>query len=527
MSLNSYLQPTGKTPNSDGTGYVAMKDYKHAARIFTDANFRLSPKYGFLFYVEFDFNPLITSVSNRSAQELGMIVKSVSLPKYTIDTKTHNAYNRVNISQQKIKYDPITITFHDDQSDNVRNFWYDYYSFFYRDSDYADATYQGISKYQSRPSFDWGYSPRPTVGYNNSQAYQQYQYIQGIRIYSLYQKNFSEYQLVNPIISGFSHGEHNNSDNQGLVQHQMSIQFETVKYLTGYVTNNTVGGFVDLHYDNTPSPIAPNGGTGLVDNGNGGAEQATDAVTDLAYSNPLTQLGFVNQTKVQVNSKGLAGSSFGVGYNGGTILAAGAGNGGGFNIPSLGSLSSGLTPAMMVQQQLSSAAANLAGTVVSNAANGVIGGIAKGLGPNGTAIVGGIASAIANPTAAIQAVENLAINYAVQKVTGWVINTTTPIISGWSDKIASTVGGWTNSLSTTAGDAYTSLAQSSNYLAATTLPVDVQYSMGVGFYGTSGLSAAGQTDIIKADWLSQGGAADFTGTISGGYTLDAFSSGYF
>ena len=435
MSLNSVLTPTGKTPGMGGVGYESLKDYQHAARIFTDDNFRLSPKYDFLFYVEFDFNPLITNVSSRAAQELGMIVKTVSLPKYTIEHKVHNAYNRVNITQHKIKYDPVQITFHDDQADNVRNFWYDYYSFFFRDSDYADATYQGISKYQSRPTFDWGYSPRPTVGYNQSQLYQPYQYIQGIRIYSLYQKNFSEYQLVNPTITSFGHGEHRNGQN-GLVEHSMSIQFETVKYLTGYVTPNTVGGFIDLHYDSKPSPITPAGGADLVDNGAGGVVHASDTVVDLAYANPLTQLGFINSYQVQVNNLGLSGQKAAGSYNSSTLLSSSSGTGGaGFSIPTLGSLSQGATGSALLSQQLNSAAAALAGTVVSNAANGVIGAVAKGLGPQGTAIVGGIAQAIINPKAALAAVENMAINWAVQKASQAVVNFTQPYIDGAAKNI--------------------------------------------------------------------------------------------
>ena len=519
MSLNSILSPTGKTPGPDGVGFETLRDYRHAARIFTDDNFRLSPKYDFLFYVEFDFNPLITNVSNRAAQELGMIVKTVSLPKYTIEHKVHNAYNRVNISQHKIKYDPVQITFHDDQADNVRDFWYDYYSFFYRDSDYADATYQGINKYQSRPTFDWGYSPRPTVGYNNNQVYQPYQYIQGIRIYSLYQKNFSEYQLVNPTITSFSHGEHRNGNN-GVVEHQMSITFETVKYLTGYVTNNTVGGFIDLHYDNTPSPIAPVGGTDLVDNGAGGIARATDTVVDLAYANPLTQLGFVNQTRVQVNNTGLAGIQAAGSYNVATIGASGAGAGGGFNIPTLGSLSQGMTGSAVLSQQLSAATANLAGTVVGNAANGVIGGISRGLGANGTAIVGGIAAAIVNPKAALQAVENLAVTYVTQKITEGVVKFTQPYINQASQWIEGKVSGITDSISKGAGDIANSLSQSTNSLLAQSLPIDTQYSLGVGFYGSAGLSASGQDSIINASF------ADYQ---AGGGTLSLaqFSNGFF
>ena len=112
---------------------------------------------------------------------------------------------------------------------------------------------------------------------------QPYQYIQGIRIYSLYQQQFSEYQLVNPTITSFKHGDHAQGSEGGLLQHEMSVQFETVKYLTGSVTKNTVGGFIDLHYDNTPTPLVNNpGDVNLVDNGIGGSTNAPQNTTDLA-----------------------------------------------------------------------------------------------------------------------------------------------------------------------------------------------------------------------------------------------------
>ena len=426
MSINSYLHPSQTSYDINGTrGTVTLRDYRHAARIFTDSNFRLSPKYNFLFYVEFDFNPLITNVSNRAARELGMIVKSAGLPKYQIDTKIHNAYNRKNIVQNKITYDPIQIVFHDDQADNVRNFWYDYYSFFFRDSDYADVTYQGVHKYQSRPSFDWGYSPRPTVGYNNSNSNQPYQYIQAIRIYSLYQKNFSEYTLVNPLITSFKHGDHVNGETN-MLEHQMIVNYETVKYRTGYVTVNNVAGFVDLHYDNTTSPIAPDGGPNLVDNGMGGATPAPDQITDLAGVAPLisrdinlfsgTLLG-LNQGSFALTS-GIAGSNFGGGF------------GGGYSIPGLGSLTAGVSSGAITGQQIAAATAGLAGSAVSTLAGGVVQGITQGLGPQGTAIASLAIQAIANPSAALQTVQNMAIKFAIGAASE-VINNYTAQAAGW------------------------------------------------------------------------------------------------
>lgn len=439
MSINRYLTP------ADGT---TVRDYRHAARIFVDDNFRLSPKYGFLFYVEFVFNPDISLVSNDSRRELGMIVKTCSLPKFSIDTKTHNAYNRKNIVQNKINYDPISITFHDDQADNVRNFWYDYYSFFFRDPDYADATYNAAHKYQSRSSFDWGYTPRPTV----NSGVQPYQYIQSIKIYSLFQKNFSEYQLINPTITSFRHGDHANGESN-LLEHQMTVQFETVKYLTGYTTSNTAGGYVDLHYDTAASPIAPADGTDLVDNGMGGYSNAPQTVTDMASSTILVK-GDIGISLAPINTN--IGSSFSSAFASATSFAAsGAGtNYGGFVVPTLGSLTQGVTSSAILAQQARASAVGLAGTIANNAANGVIGGLTAGLGQNGGAIVNLVAAAIQNPQALVATATNMAAAYAMQEVgskvsslaqggidelSGWIKTgvgeLTTDIANAWSDLI--------------------------------------------------------------------------------------------
>lgn len=427
MSINKYLTPSDGNP--------ALRDYRHAARIFTDDNFRLSPKYGFLFYVEFDFNPLITNISNTAAQELGMIVKSCTLPKFTIDTKTHNAYNRKNIVQNRIQYDPVNIAFHDDQADNVRNFWYDYYSFFFRDPDYADATYNSPHKYSTRPSFDWGYSPRPTVGYNNSNSAQPYQYIQAIRIYSLYQKNFSEYQLINPTITSFKHGDHANSEGTSLLGHEMTVQFETVKYLTGYTTSNTAGGYVDLHYDSTPSPLAPADGVDLVDNGQGGYSRASDTIVDLATQTPSFGR---DMTATALNPYG---SSFGSAFGVSTFFSAAGGvNIGGFAVPGLGSTVQGVPGTNVLGQQLQAFAVNQAGAAVSSAANGIIGGIAAGLGTNGGAIVNLAAMAIQNPQGLWNTATNMAATYAMQQVSATAneyLQEGIDEVSGWiKDEVA-------------------------------------------------------------------------------------------
>lgn len=237
-----------------------FRDYKHASKIFVDGNYRLSPKYGFLFHVAFDLAN--NSRLGPSEQlEMGLMVKQVNLPKFSVDTKTYNAYNRPNIIQTKIKYDPVSITFHDDSADIVRDFWYDYMSLYYRDSDYTLNVYQSNHKYAPRLKQDWGYK----VSRYNTPSGQPERMLNAIRIYSLHQKRFTEYVLVNPTITGFQHGEHQTGSNDTMA-HTMTVTYETVLYNYGYIAPDSNTNFATLHYDNYPSPLnAPTANMNVVD----------------------------------------------------------------------------------------------------------------------------------------------------------------------------------------------------------------------------------------------------------------------
>ena len=265
-----------------------IRDFKHASRLYVDNNYALSPKYDWLYHVYFDLNPTLTKVDRDKVLEAGMLVKGVDLPKFSIDTKTFNNYNRPEVVQTKVKYDTIQITFHDDQSDVVRGFWFDYFNHYYRDMDasYSDSAGTVHASYHAKNQYrlgqrdiynNFGYTPRSDSGVNGAQ------YIQAIRIYSLHQKKFSEYTLVNPMITQFSHGNHQASGNGGL-EHSMTIAYTTMLYASGYVTKDTVKGFADLHYDKAPSPLTAAGGGTNSFLGPGGIVSALDAFVQ----NPVT-----------------------------------------------------------------------------------------------------------------------------------------------------------------------------------------------------------------------------------------------
>lgn len=247
-----------------------LYNYAHATTLFTGGPSlprRLDPKATWLFQVRFELNPSISRVgqldTSLSLLEAGMLVTSVSLPKLTVENKTYNAYNRVNLVQSKIKYDPVTITFHDDHSNVVLDLWKDYYAYYYRDGDYGSGNSDALGevysyqhKYIPRQQTDWGYTLRTREDQGPSSLSSQF--IKAIRIYSLSQGKFTEYILVNPMITSFQHGEHDVSEGQTLMKHTMTVNYETVLYYQGDASPITISGFGEPpHYAAYESYIKP------------------------------------------------------------------------------------------------------------------------------------------------------------------------------------------------------------------------------------------------------------------------------
>jgi hypothetical protein len=261
----------------------SVKTYQHATRIFVDSNMLRSPKYAFLFYVVFDYDDSLNGLATPASRgvQIGALCKSAQLPKFTIETQTNNAYNRQNITQKRIKYDPINLKFHDDSDDIIREFWYDYMSFYYRDSDYQTPIYNQDHKYADRQKDAWGYGLRTQQ--DGLQPKVNYRPLKAIRIYSFYRKRFSEYMLINPTISSFRHGEHT-SEGSGLMEHEMTVQYEAVKYAVGYVSPDTFGNSMLLLYDLTPSALSAGSTRSIF--GAGGLVQTIDnTFQDLANGN--------------------------------------------------------------------------------------------------------------------------------------------------------------------------------------------------------------------------------------------------
>jgi len=271
---------------------IYLRDYKHASLIFRSNNYQNAPKLKFLFHTFFDINPEAFQGFNRrgvgpidAASNFGVLVKEVKLPIYTVETSTMNQYNRKRIVQTRLRYDPIDITFHDDNGDQINQLWEAYYTYYYYDALNPNVQFggsrgsqgSGPNNYNQRNIYNesitndsnWGFNGDSTTG---SQV--KVPFFKNITVFGFNQKNFTAYTLVNPIITNFTHDTYNYSEGGGTMQNRMTIAYETALYnygaLDGENPSEIVARFAEEgSYDRELSPIAEAGSNSL-NLGNGG-----------------------------------------------------------------------------------------------------------------------------------------------------------------------------------------------------------------------------------------------------------------
>jgi hypothetical protein len=189
----------------------------------------------------------------------------------------------------------------------IRNLWYNYYTYYYKDSTYGYDNipnqsgtsgrnalmqngfgYGTSDTYSGRQNTDWGFigegftdtSVGTASGNNNGKP----RFFNDITIYGLSQKRYASYTLINPIITDWKSDQYDYSQGAGTMAHTLTIAYETVKYYNGAIGGATPSGpakgFADpAHYDTTKSSLSRAGGTnsvfgqgGLIDSIAGGVE---------------------------------------------------------------------------------------------------------------------------------------------------------------------------------------------------------------------------------------------------------------
>jgi hypothetical protein len=310
-----------------------LRDYQHASRVFTTNAYELKPRFKFLFHVSFTLNvqeipALRGAMGNDDITNLSYVVKTVDLPKYNIESETLNQYNRKRVIQKKINYEPVSIVFHDDGGDVVRNMWYNYYSYYYKDptqqylspgvtngSIGPDANRQAGFGYNARDIYsnvrqvnDWGYIGE-AFSDGTSSASGKPPFFRDIRIYGMDQHKFAEYVLINPLITNWSHDQYDYSQGAGIMQNSMTIAYETVKYYSGAVGKPTQGGdlnaegFADgAHYDTTPSPLTRLGNRATVFGQGGLLDTGIGILDDLQSGSVLGLIGAAQKAGTAYNT---------------------------------------------------------------------------------------------------------------------------------------------------------------------------------------------------------------------------------
>ena len=277
--LNGFLNNVLQGATNPGGN---LKDYQHAARLFTDDGMRLAPKTKFLYHVVFELSAsaqkVIPQLDQRHKQEINMLVKSADLPKFSIQTATKNMYNRKKNLQTSIEYDPVNITFHDDNMGLTTTLMEAYYRYYYRDGNYRS---EGVSPpYNPRNTYQGKELQNYRYGLDNDHTEP---FFNKITIYQMARHEYLGYTLVNPLITGLTHDQMDSADNSTPSQNQISVAYEAVFYSRGPVGENSPKGFATTHYDKTPSPLTiGGGGTSSLFGGGGVIGGISDVLGDIA-----------------------------------------------------------------------------------------------------------------------------------------------------------------------------------------------------------------------------------------------------
>ena len=250
--LNNVLQGASNPKGNLG-------DYQHASRLFVDDGMRLAPKTKFLYHVVFELSDnaqkMVPQLDQRHKQEINMLVKQADLPKFSVQTSTKNMYNRKKNMQTSIEYDPVNITFHDDNMGLTTTLMEAYYRYYFRDGNYnslgAAAPYAPRNTYQGPQTQNFRY------GLDNDHKTP---FFNKITIYQMAKHSYLGFTLVNPLITGLTHDQVDSYDNSTPSQNQISVAYEAVFYSRGPVGEDSPTGFASTHYDKTPSPLSIGGG---------------------------------------------------------------------------------------------------------------------------------------------------------------------------------------------------------------------------------------------------------------------------
>lgn len=227
----------------------ALRDFRHALQFFTQQRLNFAPKTKFLYHCSFaltDEAKGIAQNTDTNIRVLNVLPKSVDLPGFSASVETKQQYNRKKNIQTRIDYDPVSITFHDDNADVSYNLFKEYYKYYFVDGQKTSTSDWGArNKYEGEVS---------KYGLDNGRNKP---FFSSITIFQMSRQRWTSYTLINPLVEKWQHDTMDASEGGGIAENRMTVVYEGVIYNEGNVEAlNNPTGFADesTGYDYTPSP---------------------------------------------------------------------------------------------------------------------------------------------------------------------------------------------------------------------------------------------------------------------------------
>ena len=235
-----------RNPNGGNTDVFRLRDYTHAAKTFlAEPGYVMAPKHGFLFHVRFVFNPPGQSQNGDRSKTISVLCKSADLPKFNIEFEELNKYNKKEVIPKKIKYESVTLTFHDDVKNTIRDMWLAYSTYYIADSGITPEAWAQDDTYLEDRQFN-------RYGLDNNQTVK---LIKSVDIYSMGNHRYTKYSLINPLITSFDFDRHEYGDGAKVMEKQIRLDYETVLYYEGSTEEIPGFGQDSPYYDNKFSTL--------------------------------------------------------------------------------------------------------------------------------------------------------------------------------------------------------------------------------------------------------------------------------
>lgn len=239
---------TTSNPNGGNADIFKLRDYTHAAKTFlAEPGYVMAPKFGFLFFVKIVFNPPGQSQNGEKSKTISVLCKNADLPKFNIEFEELNKYNKKEVLPKKLKYESVSLTFHDDVKNTIRDMWLAYNTYYFADASVTPEAWAFDDTYaENRPFNRYGLDNNQTV-----------KFIKSVDIYSMGNHKYTKYSLINPLITSFDFDRYDYSEGSKIMEVQLRLDYETVLYYQGSTEEMPGFGKDSPYYDNKFSTLGP------------------------------------------------------------------------------------------------------------------------------------------------------------------------------------------------------------------------------------------------------------------------------